>query len=130
MNGTSSTRATVGTTVQVKDLFANYPVRQSSSRSNHQSELKELHKISLGMGLTYAMSLTLRIGTGEKMVKVDRFEGKDWERNVLDKSLSSLSSWRTFENQQDNVHVVAKVCLASIARNYSFICRSTSERLT
>ncbi len=61
MNGTSSTRATVGTTVQVKDLFANYPVRQSSSRSNHQSELKELHKISLGMGLTYAMSLTLRI---------------------------------------------------------------------
>ena len=121
--GTSSIRSTVGTTVHVKDLFANYPVRQSSSRSNHQSELTELHKITIGMGLSCPMTLTLRTHTGEKMIKIDCPQSKDWNRNVLEKSLNcSFSSWRILENQQDNVRIIVKVCLASTLRNYSFIC--------
>ena len=123
VNGTSLIRSTVGTTVQVKDLFANYPVRQFSSRSNHQSELTELHKITIGIGLTCPMTLTLRTHTGEKMIKIDCYQGKDWDRNVLEKSLNcSFSSWRILENQQDNVRIVVKVCLASTLRKYSFIC--------
>lgn len=75
------------------------------------------------MGLTRPMALTLRTHSGEKMIKVDCSQGKDWDRNVLERSLScSISSWKILENQQDNVRIVVKACLASTLRNYTFIC--------
>lgn len=75
------------------------------------------------MGLTNPIGLTLRTCTGDKIVKLDYSEGKDWEMNVIEKGLScSLSSWRIFEDQLDNVQICGRMCFASTPRNYSFIC--------
>jgi hypothetical protein len=87
--------------------------------------LTELHKISIGIGLTCPIGLTLRTCAGDKIVKIDYSQGKDWERSVLEKSLScTVSSWRIFEDQHDKVQISLKICLTCTPKNYSFICIS------
>ena len=125
---TASTRTTVGTTVQLKELFANYPVRLSSSRSNRQSELTELHKITTGIGLTGRLALSVRTCTGEKIVKIDRFKGKDSEKNVIETSFTcSVSPWTMSEDQLDGVRITVKFCLANTSKNHLFVCILTFE---
>jgi hypothetical protein len=121
-----SSRTSEGTTVTIKDLFADFPVRQSSSRSNSQSEWTELHRITVAVALT-KVSLTLRNAGGDKLVKIDAV-GKDWERGVLEKGITcNISAFTMLEGQLDNVSVSIKFCQASCPRNYSFICTSLVE---
>jgi DNA mismatch repair ATPase MutL len=124
INTTSSTRATIGTTVNVKDLFLNYPVRQFSSRSNRHFEWIELQKMTVGIGLASPVALSLRTCTGNKIVRIDPYEEKDRATYVLEKGLNcTLSSWSTFEGQHESTIVSVKVCFANTPRNYLFICK-------
>src|SRR5579859_7080425 len=119
----SSTRSTIGTTVTVKDLFANYPVRRASSQSNITAQWVELQKITLGIGLSYPISITLRNQFGEKVVKLDKIEGREWEKNVLEKGLEGkYCLFRGIEEKQDGVGITMKVFFASIPKSYTFTC--------
>lgn len=120
---TPSNRSITGTTVNVKDLYANYPVRQLLSRSNSQSELKELTRISIGIRLSSSMALTLRNSAGQKIVKIGSYDGQDCEAYVLKTCLScSLSRWMVFKDRLEEVHITLKICSANTSRNYSFVC--------
>jgi DNA mismatch repair ATPase MutL len=128
LKATASSRTTVGTTVTLKDLFANYPVRQSAFKANCQSEFTKIHKLSVAIGLSRPVTLTLRTSSTEKVVKIDRIEGEKWEKNVLEKGFScNVSSWITFEGELDNVKIIIKGCFANTPRNHTFICTFPSQ---
>jgi DNA mismatch repair ATPase MutL len=123
MRPTASARSTIGTTVTVKDLFANYPVRQASSRSNRHAELTELHRLSVGIALSTPLSLTLRTATGEKLVKIDRSGTSEWQKVVLEKGLMcSVLRYMRFEGREDGVQVILSIYSTNSPRNYSFSC--------
>ena len=120
---TSSARNTIGTTISVKNLFANFPVRQASSRSNRQSQLTDIQRITVGMSLTSPVAVTVRTCSGEKVVRIERSNTKEWEKSVLEKGMGwASSSWTKYQVQDDDVHLTMKLCRANTPRHYSFIC--------
>lgn len=122
-----SMRATVGTTVCVRELFANYPVRQLSFRSNRQSELTELHMVTVGFALSSPVNVTVREGSNNTIIKIERSDAEDWIPVILERGLScTLSSTTTHEKQIDNVHLNLRGWLANTPRNYTFICTKLS----
>ena len=122
----SSARTTVGTTVSVKNLFANYPVRQASLRSSRQSETSEIIKMTLGIGLTCPRSISVRNVTGDLIVRIPSPEGRDWEEMVLIGGLNcEVAPWREFDGREGDVRVRVKTCSSTAPRSYSFICIST-----
>jgi len=126
---TSSARNTTGTTVSVKSLFANFPVRQASSRSNRQSQLTEIQKITLGIGLTSPVGVTVRTCSGEKLVRIERSGTKVWAKNVLGKGMGwTLSTWTKYEDRDDNVLLTVQSCPTNAPRNVSFICTPPSQK--
>ena len=112
---TASQRTTTGTTVTVKDLFANYPVRQSC-RSTTQS-WTQIHNITVAVALTASISVTLRNGTDK--VKIGE---KDWKTTIEKGFQCTISPWTHFEDQDDKVRVSIDLCHSTIPRNHSFIC--------
>ena len=120
----ASTRTAVGTTITVKDLFFNHPVRQATSRSNSHAEWTELKRITLGIGLSLPVAVTLRNQSGEKVIRIDRTEGEGWERNVLEKSLGGkFCMFGEFEGNSDDVGISVKLFFASIPMSYTLTCK-------
>lgn len=123
LDPSSTLRRTSGTTVSIKDLFSNYPVRLASSRANHQSEMTEITKISLGIILSRPIDLTLRTGDGDKILKIDQQKTINWEKRSLEKTLCcTLSQWTIFDYEHENVSLNVKICRADTSRNYTFCC--------
>jgi len=123
VSAASSSRAVPGTTVNVKELFTNYPVRQSASRTNCQSELAQVQKITIGIGLSRPLALTLRDATGEKLIQISHSEEMNWETTTLEDALKcTLSLWTTLEDNHDHVRLIMKVCRSDSAKSYTFIC--------
>jgi DNA mismatch repair ATPase MutL len=123
----SSARATVGTTVSVKNLFANYPVRQASLRPTRQSEISEIIKMTLGIGLTDPVSISVRNVAGDLIVRVPKPEGRAWERTVLIKGLTcEVSPWREFDGRDGDVRLSVKMCPSTASRSSTFVCISSS----
>jgi DNA mismatch repair ATPase MutL len=124
---TPSTRSMTGTTVTIKDLFANYPVRKLLSQSRKQSEMNGLHKISIGVALSTPLAFTLRSNTGEKFIKIDRTDAKDWEKGVLEKGLSCrVLRCLTFDNRDQGVRVILRIYTVDTSKNHTFICTTPS----
>ena len=126
----SSARNTTGTTVSVKDLFANFPVRQALARSNRQSQWTEILKVTVGVGLTTPVGVSVRTCAGEKVVRIERSSKNEWERNVIEKGWGcTLSGWTNYEERDDHVHLSLKLCQANTPRNSSFICSLPRARI-
>jgi DNA mismatch repair ATPase MutL len=121
----SSTRTTIGTTITVKDLFANCPVRQASSRSNITAQWAELQKLTVGIGLSRPIAITLRNQSGEKFVILDKREGNEWETKALEKGLGGKCRlFRVIEEKQEEVEITMKLFFASTLRSSTFVCLS------
>jgi DNA mismatch repair ATPase MutL len=124
---TPSTRSMAGTTVTIKDLFANYPVRKLLSQSRKQSEMTDLRKVSIGIALSTPLALTLRSNTGEKLIKINRTDAKDWEKDVLEKGLSCrVLRCLTFDNRDQGVRVILRIYTVDTSKNHTFICTTSS----
>ena len=123
LDPSSTLRKASGTTVSIKELFSNYPVRLASSRANRQSEMTEIAKISLGIILSRPIDLTLRTGDGDKIIKIDQQNTINWEKRALEKTWScTLSPWTIFDYEHENVSLNIKTCWADTSRNYTFCC--------
>lgn len=122
----SSTRSAIGTTVTVKDLFANYPVRRASSQSNITAQWIELQTVTLGIGLSCSVAITLRNRSGEKIVNLGRSEESGWERSVLERGLGGKCClYIEIGEEQAGVGITMKVFFGNTPRSFTFTCMST-----
>ena len=121
----TSARTTVGTTVSIKNLFGNYPVRQAALGSNRHLEMTQIFKMTVGIGLSCPASIFLRNVSGDTIVRIPNSEAKDEEDVRLERALKcQLSLWRSFDGRHENVRLGLKTCLSTSTRSYSFICNS------
>jgi len=123
----TSARTTVGTSVSIKKLFGNYPVRQAALKSNRHVEMTQIFKMTVGIGFSCPVSICLRNVSGDTIVRIPNSEGKDEDRVRLERGLNcQLSLWRLFDGRHENVRLSLKTCLSTSTRSYSFICNSVS----
>ena len=122
------TRNTTGTTVSVKELFANFPVRQSFLQSNRQAEMTEIIAISLGIALTRPVSLSLRNGNGDRIFKLAK-NIRQWDIAVLREILTCHAlSCKDFNFEQEDISISAKLYMADTPKNHFFCCKSFFSR--
>jgi hypothetical protein len=67
--------------------------------------------------------VSVRTCSGDKMVRIECSRKEEWERSVIERGVGcTLSTWTTYEERSDDVHLSVKLCHANSPRNYSFIC--------
>src|SRR5579859_5083932 len=117
-------RLAVGTTISVKEIFSNHPVRQATCRSNSHVEWTEVKKIAVGIGLSYPIAVTVRNQIGEKVVRIERREGREWETWVLERGLvGKFCLFKEIEERLDDVVIKMKIFFGSIIKGYTFTCK-------
>jgi hypothetical protein len=85
--------------------------------------MTDLHIISIGIALSTPLALTLRSNAGEKFIKIDRSDAKDWEKCVLEKGLGCrVLRSLAFDNRDQGVRVILRIYTVDTSKNHTFIC--------
>ena len=81
------------------------------------------------MGLSYPIAVTVRNQIGEKVVRIERRDGRDWETWVLERGLvGKFYLFKEIEERLDDVVIRMKIFFGSIVKGYTFTCKFPTRR--
>ena len=73
--------------------------------------------------------MTVRNQIGEKVVRIERREGREWETWVLERGLfGKFCLFKEIEERLDDVAIRMKIFFGSIIKGYTFTCKFPTHR--